>query len=86
MEFEFDELKSRANRVKHGIDFIEAQELWQDISRVEVPAKTGDEPRVLVIGRIGQKYWTAVITYRSSKTRIISARRSRTEEIRMYES
>jgi uncharacterized protein len=27
MEIEFDEQKSAANKVKHGIDFIEAQEL-----------------------------------------------------------
>ena len=86
MEFEFDEVKSKINKAKHGIDFNEAQELWKDISRVEVPAKTGDEPRVLVIGRIGLKCWTAVITYRGIKTRIISIRRSRTEETRMYES
>mgnify|MGYP003593757774 CR=1 FL=1 len=86
MEFAFDEAKSRINKKKHGLDFVEAQALWQDVGRVEIPAKTTDEPRVLVIGRIGQKCWTAVITYRSEMTRIISVRRSRTEEIRMYES
>jgi uncharacterized DUF497 family protein len=86
MEFEFDEAKSRTNKVKHGIDFIEAQGIWKDISRVEIPARTRDEPRALAIARIGQKCWTAVVTYRGSKTRIISVRRSRVEEIRMYES
>lgn len=86
MEFEFDEAKSRANKTKHGMDFMEAQALWADVSRVEVPGKTKDEPRVLAIGKIGDQHWTAVVTYRSGRTRIISARRSRTEEIRMYES
>lgn len=86
MDFAFDEAKSRTNKKKHGLDFVEAQALWNDVSRVEIPARTKDEPRVLVIGRIGQKYWTAVITHRSGTTRIISVRRSRTEEIRMYES
>jgi hypothetical protein len=85
MEFEFDEAKSRANWKKHGIDFNEARALWDDVSRVEIPARTKDEPRVLVIGRIQGRYWTAVITYREKRTRIISARRSRPEEVQMYE-
>jgi uncharacterized DUF497 family protein len=86
MEFEFDEQKSKANKAKHGLDFVEAQALWQDVSRVEIPARTKDEPRLLAIGKIGQKHWTIVFTYRGSKTRIISARRSRAEEVKMYES
>ena len=85
MGFEFDETKSRANRKKHGIDFSEARALWNDVSRVEIPARTSDEPRVLVIGCIQGKHWTAVITYREGKPQIISARRSRPEEVRMYE-
>jgi len=86
MEFEFDKQKSRSNKEKHGIDFAEAQLLWHDISRVEVPARTNDEPRTLVIGTINKKHWTVVITYRDIKIRIISARRSRPEEVQMYES
>jgi uncharacterized DUF497 family protein len=85
MEFEYDEAKSRANLKKHGIDFIQAQALWEDLERVEIPAKTEDEPRFLVIGRIRERHWTAVITYRQEKARIISARRSRREEIHIYE-
>jgi len=86
MGFEFDPAKSDANKMKHGIDFIEAQELWDDIDLLEVPAKTTDEPRVLVIGRIGDKHWTGIITYRNDTIRIISIRRSRNEEIALYES
>jgi hypothetical protein len=86
MEFAFDERKSKTTKAKHGIDFVEAQTLWQDVSRVEVPARTKDEPRLMAIGKIGQKHWTIVFTHRGSKTRIISARRSRIEEVRMYES
>jgi uncharacterized protein len=86
MDFEFDKHKSRANKTKHGIDFVEAQALWEDMSRVEVPARTKDEPRLLAVGKIKQKHWTAVITHRSNRIRIISVRRSRTEEIHMYES
>ena len=86
MEFEFDKQKSRSNKEKHGIDFVEAQTLWRDISRVEIPARTKDEPRMLVIGVINKKHWTAVVTDRGIKTRIISVRRSRPEEVQMYES
>jgi uncharacterized protein len=85
MEFEFDPVKSAANREKHGIDFVEAQELWQDPMGVEVPARTDDEPRWLVIGRIGGKHWSAVMTYRQDRIRIISVRRARDEEVGIYE-
>ncbi len=86
MEFEFDEKKSRGNQEKHGIDFAQAQTLWEDGERVEIPAKTEDEPRFLVIGKIGENHWSAIITYRQGKTRIISVRRSRPEEVHIYES
>ena len=85
MEFEFDETKSQNNLKKHGIDFIQAQALWEDIERVEIPARTEDEPRSMVIGKIGGQHWSAVITYRNDKTRIISVRSSRREEIHIYE-
>jgi len=86
MDFEFDENKSEINKQKHGIDFNEAQELWEDLDYIEIPVKTSDEPRFLVIGKIRQKYWTGIITYRGEKIRIISVRRSRKEEIDIYES
>ena len=86
MEFEFDEYKSAANQEKHGIDFVETQMLWQDSMRVEVPARTVDEPRSLVIGQMKGKHWSAVVTYRQEKIRIISVRRSRDEEVAIYES
>jgi hypothetical protein len=86
MEFEFDPGKSAANQEKHGIDFVRAQVLWQDSMRVEVPARTVDEPRWLVIGQISGKYWSAVVTYREARIRIISVRRSRDEEVAIYES
>jgi uncharacterized DUF497 family protein len=86
MKFEFDPKKSDANKTKHGIDFIEAQELWNDIDFLEIPAKTTDEPRFLVIGKIGEKHWTGIITYRNDNIRIISMRCARNEEIELYES
>lgn len=86
LDFEFDPHKSTANRAKHGIDFVEAQALWLDDMRVEIPARTEDEPRFLVVGRIAGKHWSAVITYRDERVRLISVRRSRPEEIAIYES
>ena len=86
MEFEFDNTKSKENKKKHGIDFVEAQMLWDDPNRIEIPAKTEDEPRSLVIGKIRGKYWSAVVTPRNENIRIISVRRSRRKEITIYES
>ncbi|BDA75780.1 conserved hypothetical protein [Calothrix sp. PCC 7716] len=85
MQFEFDERKSASNQVKHGIDFVEAQKLWQDTDRVEVAARAVEESRFLVIGQIKAKFWAAVITYREERVRIISVRRARDEEIKIYE-
>lgn len=86
MVFEFDLQKNTINKEKHGIDFLEAQALWDDPELVEIPARTSDEPRFIVVGRISGKHWSAVITYREERVRIISARRSRPEEVAIYES
>ena len=84
--FEFDQNKSNINFSKHGIDFIEAQQLWQDPDLLEIPALTTDEPRYLVIAKLNNKHWSAVITYRAENIRIISVRRSRKNEVELYES
>ena len=84
--FEFDAAKSESNRTKHGIDFVEAQVLWNDPMLLEIPAKTDDELWYLVIGSIHGKHWSAVITYRGANVRLISVRRARAEEVALYES
>ncbi len=84
--FEFDEKKSQTNLEKHGIDFVDAQRLWDDADLLEIPAKTVDEPRSLVIGIISGIHWSGVITYRGNRIRIISVLRSRKEEVSLYES
>ena len=84
--FEFDATKSESNRTKHGIDFVEAQSLWADPMLLEIPVKTEDEPRYLIIGLIDGKHWSAVVTYRGANIRLISVRRARTEEVVLYES
>ncbi len=84
--FEYDEAKSQANLKKHGIDFVAVQELWTDPDALEVKAKSEDESRYIVIGLIRDKHWSAVVTYREDKIRLISVRRSRKNEVLLYES
>jgi uncharacterized DUF497 family protein len=83
-EFEFDERKSRINKLKHGIDFVEAQALWLDGDLTERDVTCEGEVRILMVGMIGPGHWTAVITYRGDNVRIISVRRSRAEEVEEY--
>lgn len=85
MEFEFDQTKSEANRLKHGIDFIQAQDLRRDLYALQIQAKSETEPRFALIGRMEGRCWSVFFTERGSKTRIISARRSRPNEEELYE-
>ena len=85
-EFEFDPEKSKANSEKHGIDFKSAQEIWLDSNVLEIPANISEEPRFLIIGKIESKHWSAIVTYRNEKIRIISVRRSRDKEVTLYEN
>ena len=84
--FEYDDKKSEINKRKHGLDFIEVQELWKDPDIIQIKANSDTESRYLVIGNIGNKIWSAVITYRGEKIRIISVRRARNSEVTIYES
>ena len=86
MKFEFDPAKSAANREKHGIDFVQAQAIWGDTDYIEIPLRTADEARFMVVGMIEGTAWSGIITYRDESIRIISVRRSRKEEIALYES
>ena len=86
MKFEFDPEKSAVNETEHGIDFHDAQALWDDPWLLEAPARTEDEPRFIVIGRMGERHWSAVCTYRGERIRTISVRRARREEMERYES
>ena len=85
MEYEFDQGKSESNKEKHGIDFVEAQLIWEDPDRLLVPARTEGEQRFMLIGRISERHWSAVFTFRDETIRIISVRRSRPEEVEEYE-
>jgi uncharacterized DUF497 family protein len=85
VKFEFDSEKNTRNKIKHGIDFVEAQELWLE-KRIEIEAKLGGgEIRYAVLGTIKRLHYTIIITYRGDSVRLISARRSSSKEIAIYE-
>ncbi len=88
MGFVFDTNKSIRNLEKHGIDFFEAQQLWTDQNLIEIPSQPNilDEVRSIVIGKLDEKHWSAIVTYRNEDIRIISVRRSRKKEIELYEA
>ena len=83
MEFVYDINKSDSNKQKHGISFEEAKVLWL-FDNVVVPAITKGEPHYMIIGNIGSVYYSCIFTIRNGKTRIISCRRSRENERRLY--
>ncbi len=85
MIFEYDEVKNQANIKKHGISFIEAQNIWLDKDCIEFALPYEDEPRFVAIGQYRCKVWAAIITYREERIRIISVRRARKNEVRLYE-
>jgi len=86
MRFEFDPEKSQTNLSKHGIDFTQAQQLWDDPDLLQLQAKSDIEDRSLLLGKINNKHWSAIVTYRGDAIRIISVRRSRKREVERYES
>lgn len=85
MEFEYDPRKSTANREKHGIDFEEAQELWFDPDAIGFPARSEDEERFALLGIVREMLWVAYYTHRAGRIRLISVRRARTAERKLYE-
>ena len=86
MKFEWDEDKSRSNETKHGIDFSTATQLWKDYARVEIQTDFPNEARDVLIGDINGKLWTAIFTWRNDIVRIISVRRARKKEAKLYET
>ena len=85
MTFEWDTQKSLVNKEKHGIDFETAKALWLDESRIEVEIAFPDEKRWALIASTRGKTWTAIYTVRNEAIRIISVRRARAKEAKLYE-
>ena len=84
MEFEWDDEKSRTNKTKHGINFDTAKKLWTDTNRIEIYTSYPVENRSILIGKIGKKLWTAIFTRRGNAIRLISVRRARKKEAKLY--
>jgi len=84
--FEFDSSKSESNLVKHGIDFYSARKLWNDVNRIEIPAKWIDEARFLLIAKLDKEIWSAIYSLRNKRIRIISVRKARENEKEIYNS
>jgi len=85
MKFEYDPIKSDINLQKHGIDFEMAQYLWLDSNALQIQAKSDTEERYALIGTIEERLWVAFYTYRKDTIRIISTRRARENEKRIYD-
>jgi uncharacterized DUF497 family protein len=85
-EFQYDSKKGRFNLKKYGINFEQAQALWEDPNLVTISARSDDETRSLVIARLNDQFWSAIVIDRDNETRIISVRRSRAAEVELYES
>lgn len=83
---DFDHEKSRTNKQKHGIDSVEAQEVWNDPWCLDgAPAQTvSGEFRWYAIGKALGRLWTVCYTQRAQGIRIISVRAAREEEKRVY--
>jgi uncharacterized DUF497 family protein len=82
--FEYDPNKSQANKEKHGIDFDEAQSLWLDEDRINLPAQSDTEDRNALIALKEEKVWVAFYTMRGTAIRLISVRRARKNEEKTY--
>ena len=85
MEFEFDQNKSDANENKHGINFIEAQNLWSDEYHMVVELEHKGEQRYLIVAHYSGSFWSAIYVMRAQKVRIISTRRATRNEVSFYD-
>jgi hypothetical protein len=85
MIFEWDPVKRRRNLEKHGIDFVDAQEVFQH-SHIVVRSDRKGEERFTATGQAGEVIITIAYTVRGSNIRIISARKARDYEREKYRS
>ena len=85
IQFEWDDKKSSSNKIKHGIAFDAAKDLWNDSNRIEIETSYQIEERTILIGKVKNKLWTAIFTQREDTIRIISVRRARKRETKLYD-
>lgn len=85
MEFEWDPIKNKINCDKHGINFDEAQQIWQNIHLdIDHLAHSETETRSATLGFINGKIYLAIWTMRKNRIRIISVRRARKYEEKIF--
>ena len=85
MRFEFDPKKSRLNWERHGIDFEDAQALWEEFHVVIAAKPVAAEVRHTLLARINGDCWAAVFTMRGEVVRLISCHRADGRLERIYE-
>lgn len=89
LKFEWDEEKDWSNKLKHGIRFEEAQQIWADESALEFydPDHSDDEERWIRVGvNVVRGILFVVFSEPGVRTiRIISARKANKEERQVYE-
>ena len=85
MQFEFDSAKSESNLEKHGIDFEEAETMWEDPYLFDAALSYGGERRRVAIARLADGIWTAIYTFRGDRIRLISVRRATPKEASLYD-
>ena len=86
MKFEWDPEKSRENQEKHGVSFEEALSLWDGnyLEVSHIAYALDGESREATMGLINQKVYVAIWTRQKKKIRIVSVRRARTYEEKIY--
>ncbi len=86
MKFEWDENKNKSNLEKHGIDFNQAKEVFNDKDKIEITDKREDygEERTKIIGKAMDLLLSVIYTMRDATVRLISARASSRKERKDY--
>jgi len=86
MEYEWDDRKNQQNQVKHGVDFYDAVHIFGDNDRIEWLDNRKDyrEKRYRTVGMVLGVLLAVVYTPRSSRYRLISARRASKHERETY--
>ncbi len=82
--FEFDFKKSITNLDKHGISLYKAMLLWTVRHTITDARHEMGEVRFMMIGQLEDKSYTCIFTIRNKMIRLISARRSRIHEEKIY--
>jgi len=85
-KFEWDTLKNKSNLDKHGIDFIQAKEVFKDENKIETPDNRYDygEQRFKIVGKAIDLVLSVIYTMRGAVIRIISARAASKKEREDY--